>query len=60
MDRHVVGVGHTVTIVLVGTAIILIDWIIGPQLSLAMELIVGLMLIGVVHSLAGRPPSRSS
>jgi hypothetical protein len=32
------NVGHTITIVLVGTAVILFDWIIGPQLTLAMEL----------------------
>src|SRR5262245_59218601 len=39
------GVGHTITIVFVGAAIILFDWIIGPRLGLAMELGVGLMLV---------------
>jgi high-affinity nickel-transport protein len=39
------GVGHTITIVLVGAAIILFDWIIQPRLGLAMEFLVGLMLV---------------
>jgi len=39
------GVGHTVTIVLVGTAIILFNLVIPPRVGLAMELAVGLMLI---------------
>lgn len=39
------GVGHTVTIVLVGGAIILLHVVIPPRLGLAMEFAVALMLI---------------
>ena len=39
------GVGHTLTIFGVGTAIILFDLAISPRLGLSMELAVGLMLI---------------
>jgi high-affinity nickel permease len=39
------GIGHTITIVLVGTAIILFNLVIPPRVGLAMELAVGLMLI---------------
>jgi len=39
------GVGHTVTILLVGGAIILFDVVIPPRMGLAMELSVALMLI---------------
>jgi ABC-type nickel/cobalt efflux system permease component RcnA len=39
------GVGHTVTILLVGGAIILFDIVIPPRLGLAMEFSVALMLI---------------
>src|SRR5262245_31201552 len=39
------GVGHTITIVLVGAAIVLFNWIIEPRLGLAMEFGVGLMLV---------------
>src|SRR5262245_41773578 len=39
------GIGHTITIVLVGAAIVLFDWIIEPRLGLAMEFVVGLMLV---------------
>jgi ABC-type nickel/cobalt efflux system permease component RcnA len=39
------GVGHTVTIFLVGAAIILFNLAIPPRIGLAMELAVGLMLI---------------
>src|SRR5690349_16652967 len=39
------GVGHTLTILLVGTAIILFGLVIPPRLGLSMELSVGLMLI---------------
>src|SRR5262249_4411278 len=39
------GVGHTITIVLVGAAMVLFDWIIEPRLGLAMEFAVGLMLV---------------
>jgi high-affinity nickel permease len=39
------GVGHTLTIMLVGTATILFGLVIPPRLGLSMELSVGLMLI---------------
>jgi high-affinity nickel permease len=39
------GVGHTITIFVVGTAIILFNLTIPPRVGLSMELIVGLMLI---------------
>ena len=39
------GVGHTITIVLVGAAIILFNLVIPPRAGLTMELAVGLMLI---------------
>lgn len=39
------GLGHTITIVLVGTAIILFNVVIPPRLGLTMEFAVGLMLI---------------
>jgi high-affinity nickel-transport protein len=39
------GVGHTITIFLVGVAIILFNLVIPPRVGLAMELAVGLMLI---------------
>jgi high-affinity nickel-transport protein len=39
------GVGHTITIFLVGTAIILFNMAIPPRVGLTMELAVGLMLI---------------
>src|SRR5262245_49627426 len=39
------GVGHTITIVLVGAAIVLFNWIIEPRLGLAMEFAVSLMLV---------------
>ncbi len=39
------GLGHTITIVLVGTAIVLFNVVIPPRLGLTMEFAVGLMLI---------------
>jgi ABC-type nickel/cobalt efflux system permease component RcnA len=39
------GVGHTITIVVVGAAIILFNLVIPPRIGLGMELAVGLMLI---------------
>src|ERR1700691_5125412 len=39
------GLGHTITIFLVGSAIILFGVVIPPKLGLTMELSVGLMLI---------------
>src|SRR5215472_5252626 len=39
------GVGHTLTILLVGAAIILFNLVIPPRLGLSMELSVGVMLI---------------
>ena len=39
------GVGHTLTILLVGTGIIMFGWVIPPRVGLSTELTVGLMLI---------------
>jgi hypothetical protein len=39
------GVGHTITIVLVGAAIVLFNWISEPRLGLATEFGVGVMLV---------------
>jgi high-affinity nickel permease len=39
------GLGHTITIVLVGAAIILFNVVIPPRIGLTMEFAVGLMLI---------------
>jgi high-affinity nickel-transport protein len=60
------GVGHTMTIVLVGSAIVLFDWIIAPRLGLAMEFGVAVMLVllGVgnlrshTHNIRGTAPAR--
>src|SRR2546430_1713938 len=45
------GIGHTLTIFAVGSAIILFDVAISPRIGLSMELAVGLMLIllGVIN-----------
>jgi ABC-type nickel/cobalt efflux system permease component RcnA len=45
------GIGHTLTILLVGSAIILFKWAIPPRLGLAMELAVAVMLcvLGVAN-----------
>ena len=48
------GVGHTLTILLVGSGIILFKWVIPPRLGLGMELAVAIMLIVLgVANLAG-------
>lgn len=48
------GIGHTLTILLVGSAIILFKWVIPPRLGLGMELAVAVMLIVLgVANLAG-------
>jgi high-affinity nickel-transport protein len=39
------GVGHTITILVVGSGIILFRWVIPPRIGLSMEFSVGLMLI---------------
>jgi high-affinity nickel-transport protein len=39
------GVGHTLTILLVGSAIIVFKWVIPPRLGLGMEMAVAMMLI---------------
>lgn len=48
------GVGHTLTILVVGTGIVLFGWVIPPRVGLSMEFSVGLMLIllGVVTLVA--------
>ena len=39
------GVGHTLTILIVGSGIILLGWVIPPRVGLSLELAVGAMLI---------------
>ena len=52
------GLGHTVTILLVGGAIILFEVTIPPRLGLAMELAVAAMLIVLgAANLFGKPPA---
>lgn len=41
------GVGHTLTILIVGGGIVLFGWVIPPRVGLSMEFSVGLMLIGL-------------
>jgi cytochrome c biogenesis protein CcdA len=41
------GVGHTLTILVVGAGIILLGWVIPPRLGLSLELSVGLMLVAL-------------
>src|SRR5204862_4696861 len=45
LRRVALGVGHTLTIFIVGAAIILFDIVIPPRLGLSMEFAVALMLI---------------
>lgn len=48
------GVGHTLTILVVGGGIILFNWVVSPAAGLAMELAVGVMLVILgVANLAG-------
>src|SRR5229473_529210 len=59
------GIGHTVTIFVVGAAIILFDLVIPPRIGLSMELSVGVMLIllGVMNVwsfLRSMPGSRAN
>src|SRR5215813_8111928 len=58
------GAGHTVTIAVVGSTIILFGWVIPPRLGLSMEFSVALMLVLLgVMNLTGLLPllgSRSS
>ena len=41
------GVGHTLTILVVGAGIVLLGWAIPPRLGLALELAVGVMLVAL-------------
>ncbi len=41
------GVGHTLTILVVGAGIILLGWVIPPRLGLSLELSVGVMLVAL-------------
>jgi high-affinity nickel permease len=41
------GLGHTLTLFIVGTAIIVFDWVVPPRLGLGMEFAVALALIAV-------------
>jgi high-affinity nickel permease len=62
------GVGHTLTIVIVGAPIILFNWVVPPRIGLTMELTVGLMLIllgalnvtGALHTRAAASHAHAS
>src|SRR6516164_5128708 len=56
------GVGHTITIMAVGTAIIVFGVVIPPQLGLSMEFAVGIMLVllGVLKRFEARTPRKSA
>ena len=62
------GLGHTLTILVVGGGIILFGWVIPPRVGLSMEFSVGLMLIvlgimnltGVMRSFGATPLSRDA
>jgi sulfite exporter TauE/SafE len=50
------GVGHTLTMLVVGSGIIIFGWVIPPRIGLSTELSVGVMLIVLgVMNLTGRP-----
>ena len=50
------GVGHSLTILVVGSGIILLGWVIPLRVELSMELAVGVMLIGLgAANLDGHP-----
>lgn len=54
------GIGHTVTIVAVGTPIVLLNWVVAPRIGLAMEFAVGAMLIFLgLRNLTGMDSSRT-
>lgn len=51
------GLGHTLTILLVGSAILLLGLTISPRVGLGMEFLVALMLVGLgVHNLTSGAP----
>jgi high-affinity nickel-transport protein len=62
------GLGHTLTILVVGGGIILFGWVIPPRIGLSMEFSVGLMLIvlgimnltGVMGQIGASRPSRGA
>ncbi len=55
------GVGHTLTILVVGAGIILLGWAIPPRLGLTLELAVGIMLIALgLMNLWGTAPDVSA
>src|ERR1700677_755764 len=50
------GIGHTLTMLVVGGGIIVFGWVIPPRIGLSTELSVGVMLIVLgVLNLTGRP-----
>src|SRR3954449_4270957 len=51
------GVGHTLTILVVGAGIVLLGWVIPPRVGLALELAVGVMLVALgFATLSDRAP----
>lgn len=53
------GLGHTLTVFLVGAGIILFNWVVPPRLGLAMEFCVALALVVVGLLNLGRTPAHS-
>ncbi|HKU60570.1 MAG TPA: hypothetical protein VJQ44_05080 [Gemmatimonadales bacterium] len=53
------GVGHTLTILVVGAGIVLLGWVIPPRVGLGLELAVGIMLVALgLATLSDRPGLR--
>ncbi|MBV6522867.1 MAG: hypothetical protein MNPFHGCM_03017 [Gemmatimonadaceae bacterium] len=54
------GIGHTLTLLIVGGGIVLFGWVIPPRVGLSLELSVGAMLVilGVVNLMAFRRQAR--
>ena len=55
------GVGHTLTILVVGAGIVLVGWVIPPRVGLSLELSVGVMLtvLGILNLRAGLRDARA-
>jgi sulfite exporter TauE/SafE len=56
------GVGHTLTILVVGASMVLVGWVIPPRVGLSLELSVGVMLtlLGILNLRAGVRDTRAA
>jgi ABC-type nickel/cobalt efflux system permease component RcnA len=54
------GLGHALTILAVGAGIVLLGWVIPPRLGLALELVVGIMLIALGFATLSDPGNQES